>query len=64
MITGIANVVSVDPATMTVVLQGAELTRALKIADPEQFLLVEVGDQVEIQYLEGAALSLQKHAAE
>ena len=64
MITGIADVVSVDPATMTVVLQGAELRRALKIADPEQFLLVEVGDQVEIQYLEGAALSLQKQAAE
>jgi len=63
MVNGVANVVAVDPETMQVSLEGAENSMVVHVADPEQFKLIEVGDQIEATFLEGAALSLTKKAS-
>lgn len=58
-----ANVVAVDAATQTVSLKGPKQTVDLHVADPEQFKLVKVGDQVEATYTEAVALSVEPVAA-
>jgi hypothetical protein len=58
-----ANVVAVDAATQTVSLKGPKQTVDLHVADPEQFKLVKVGDQVEATYTEAVALSVEAAAA-
>jgi len=58
-----ANVVAVDAATQTVSLKGPKQTVDLHVADPEQFKLVKVGDQVEATYTEAVALSVETAAA-
>lgn len=59
----VANVVAVDAATQTVSLKGPKQTVDLHLADPEQFKLVKVGDQVEATYTEAVALSVEPAAA-
>ena len=54
-----ANVVAVDASTQTVSLKGPTRTVDLHVADPEQFKLVKVGDQVEATYTEAVALSVE-----
>jgi hypothetical protein len=55
----VADVVAVDAANKTVTLRGPRQTVNLKVADPEQFKLVKVGDQVEATYTEAVALSVE-----
>ena len=58
-LTVIADVIAVDPATQTVTLKGPKRTVDLKVADPEQFKLVKVGDQVEANYTEALAIAVE-----
>jgi hypothetical protein len=58
-LTVVADVVAVDPATQTVTLKGPKRTVDLKVADPEQFKLVKVGDQVEANYTEALAIAVE-----
>jgi Cu/Ag efflux protein CusF len=57
-VTVIADVTAVDPATQTVTLKGPKQTVDLKVADPEQFKLIKVGDQVEAVYTEALAIGV------
>jgi hypothetical protein len=54
-----ANVIAVDAASQTVMLKGPQRTVDLRIADPKQFKLVKVGDQVQATYTEALALSVE-----
>ena len=54
-----ANVIAVDAASQTVMLKGPQRTVDLRIADPKQFELVKVGDQVQATYTEALALSVE-----
>lgn len=55
----VADVVAVDAANKMVTLRGPRQTIDLKVADPEQFKLVKVGDQVEATYTEAMAISVE-----
>ncbi|MCU0976784.1 MAG: hypothetical protein MUC71_10820 [Steroidobacteraceae bacterium] len=55
----IGNVVAVDAATQTITVEGPQRTVELKLQDPEQFKLVEVGDQVEATYTQALAISVE-----
>jgi hypothetical protein len=59
----IADVTAVDLATQTVTLRGPKQSVDLKLRDPEQFKLVNVGDQVEATYTEALAVSVEPAAA-
>ena len=54
-----ADVIAVNPATQTVTLKGPRQTVDLKLRDPEQFSLIKVGDQVEANYTEALAISVE-----
>jgi Cu/Ag efflux protein CusF len=54
-----ADVIAVDAATQTVTLKGPKQTVDLKVADPEQFKLIKVGDQVEANYTEALAIAVE-----
>ena len=54
-----ADVVAVDPATQTVTLKGPKQTVDLKVRDPAQFKLINVGDQVEANYAEALAIAVE-----
>jgi hypothetical protein len=54
----VADVIAVDPLTETVRLRGPTRVVDLRVGDPEQFKLVEVGDQVEATYTEAVAISV------
>ena len=58
-LTIVADVTAVDPATQTVTLKGPKQTVDVKVADPEQFKLVKVGDQVEAKYTEALAIAVE-----
>jgi hypothetical protein len=55
----VADVIAVDPLTQTVRLRGPTRVVDLRVDDPEQFKLVEVGDQVEATYTEAVAISVE-----
>jgi len=55
----IADVVALLPQTQTVRLRGPTRVVELRVHDPEQFRLVEVGDQVEATYTEAVAVSVE-----
>ena len=57
-LTVIADVTAVDPATQTVTLKGPKQTVDIKVADPEQFKLIKVGDQVEATYTEALGIAV------
>ena len=54
---------AVDPAKQAVTLKGPERTVTLKVQNPDQFKLVQVGDQVEATYTEAVAISVEPKAA-
>ena len=56
------DVVAVDPATQTVTLKGPQQTVDLKVRDPAQFKLISVGDQVEANYTEALAITVEPAA--
>ncbi len=58
-LTIIADVTAVDPATQTVTLKGPKRTVDIKVADPDQFKLIQVGDQVEAKYTEALAIAVE-----
>jgi hypothetical protein len=58
-VTVVANVLALDPATQTVTLRGPERIVDLRVRDPEQFGLVEVGDQVRAEFTEALAVSME-----
>jgi hypothetical protein len=55
----IADVIAILPQTQTVRLRGPTRVVELRVHDPEQFRLVEVGDQVEATYTEAVAVSVE-----
>src|SRR5215831_2894315 len=57
-VTIVADVVAVDPAKQTVTLKGPKQTVDLKVADPEQFKLIKVGDQVQATYTQALAIAV------
>ena len=57
-----ADVVAVDPATQMVTLKGPKQTVDLKVRDPAQFKLINVGDQVEANYAEALAIAVEPAA--
>ena len=57
-----ADVIAVDAATQTVTLKGPKQTADLKVRDPEQFKLIRVGDQVEANYTEAVAVTVEPAA--
>jgi hypothetical protein len=54
-----ADVTAVNPKTQKVTLRGPKQTVELKVADPEQFKLIKVGDQIKAVYQEAVALSVE-----
>lgn len=58
-VTIVADVTAVDPSTQTVTLKGPKQTVDVKVADPEQFKLIKVGDQVEAKYTEALAIAVE-----
>lgn len=55
----VADVTAVDKKNSKITLRGVHETRTLKVKDPKTLSKVKVGDQVEITYLEGEALSVE-----
>lgn len=55
----VADVTAVDKKKGRITLRGVNETRTLKVKDPKVLSKVKVGDQVEITYLEGEALSVE-----
>jgi hypothetical protein len=58
-LTIVADVTAVDPGAQTVTLKGPKQTVDVKVADPEQFKLIKVGDQVEAKYTEALAIAVE-----
>jgi len=54
----VGDVVGVDDKTQTVTVRGPNRTVELTIADPDQFKLIAKGDQLEADFVEGAAVSI------
>jgi hypothetical protein len=57
-VTVVADVTAVDPSTQMVTLKGPKQTVDVKVADPEQFKLIKVGDQVEATYTEALGIAV------
>lgn len=57
-----ADVTAVNAQTQTVTLRGPKQTVDLHVADPTQFKLIKVGDQVEAVYTQALALSVEPAA--
>ncbi|HJY79031.1 MAG TPA: hypothetical protein VKE95_20480 [Burkholderiales bacterium] len=55
----VADVIAILPQSQTVRLRGPTRIVDLRVNDPEQFKLVEVGDQVEATYTEAVAVSVE-----
>jgi hypothetical protein len=60
----IGNVTALDAATQTITVEGPQRTVELTLQDPEQFKLVEVGDQIEATYTQALAVQVQKTEAQ
>ena len=58
-VTVVADVIAKDSKRQTIRLRGVERTIDLKVPDPKQFKLVQVGDQVEATFTEAVALSVE-----
>ncbi len=54
-----ADVTAVDKKASTVTLRGVHESRTLKVNDPKILAAVKKGDQVEVTYVEGEALSVE-----
>jgi hypothetical protein len=55
----VADVIAIDAKTQTVTLRGPKQVVELGVADPEQFKLIKVGDQIEAVYTQALALSVE-----
>ena len=58
-VTVVANVIAVDAKTHQVTLKGPNRTVDLYVEDPEQLKLIKVGDQVEAEYTQAVALTVE-----
>jgi len=58
-VTVAAEVLAKDATKRTVTLRGTKQTVEVKVARPDQFKLVQVGDRVEATYTEAAAISIE-----
>ena len=58
-VTVMAEVVALDPKMQVVTLRGPQRTVDLKVADPEQFKRVALGDRVEATYTEAVAVAVE-----
>jgi len=58
-----ADVIAVDAKTQTVTLKGPKRVVDLHVQDPGQFKMIKVGDQIEAEYTEAVALSVEPVAA-
>ena len=54
-----AEVVGVDPTRQVVTLKGPQRTVEMKVADPEQFKRIALGDRVEATYTEALAITVE-----
>jgi membrane protein implicated in regulation of membrane protease activity len=54
-----ADVTKVDKKASTVTLRGVHESRTLKVNDPKLLAEIKKGDQVEVTYVEGEALSVE-----
>jgi len=54
-----ADVIAVNAKTQTLTLKGPNQTVDLKVADPAQFKLVKVGDQIQAVYTEALAVGVE-----
>lgn len=59
-----ADVTAVDKKASTVTLRGVHESRTLKVQDPKILASVKKGDQVEVTYVEGEALSVEAAPAD
>lgn len=59
-VTGVADVIDVDPKKSTITLKGAKGNVVeLAVKNPDHFKVVKKGDQVEVTYTEALALSVE-----
>lgn len=58
-LTGIADVVGVDPKRQVVTLRVQRRTVDVKVRDPGQLKLLKLGDQVEVTYTEAVAIAIE-----
>jgi hypothetical protein len=58
-VTVVAEVIAKDAKSRTVTLRGARQVVEVKVASPDQFRRVQVGDGVEATYTEAAAISIE-----
>jgi len=54
-----ADVIGVDAKTQTIKLRGPKQVVDLKVADPAQFKLIKVGDQIQAVFTEAVALVVE-----
>jgi Cu/Ag efflux protein CusF len=59
----IATVQAIDTKKNTVTLRGPEHTATLKVKDPAMLKGIKVGENVQVEYTEAAALKVEKAAA-
>lgn len=62
MVNVVGDVTAVDAATQVITIKGPQRTVELELQDPEQFKLVQVGDQIQATYTQALAVSVQKAA--
>jgi hypothetical protein len=58
----VGEVTAVDAATQTLTVRGPKRTVDMKIADPEQFKRVAVGDKIEATFTEAVAIGVKPAA--
>ena len=58
-VTVVADVVAKDAKMRTATLRGPQQTVTVKVSDPEQLRLVQIGDQVEATYTEAVVVSIE-----
>jgi hypothetical protein len=59
-VTGVADVIDVNEAAKTITVKGAKGNIVeLNVKNPEQFKVVKKGDQIEFDYIEAVAVSVQ-----
>ena len=61
-VTAMAEVTALDPSTQVVTLHGPKRVVDLHVADPKQFNMIAVGDQVQVTYTEAVAISVEPKA--
>ena len=60
--TATGDVIALDPATQTATVRGPNRTIELNVPDKKQFQMIKVGDQIQLTYTEGVAVSVEPAA--